>query len=175
MVTTTNMAFHGSLLQRLSYLERSMNIILQDEVLLLDMTQQPYASNVHQSTTNLHCRIRLQDTIGCLPMQYLCLYSIAFQILELDMSLDRHIPRHTIDATIVGCNMDRIGALREELRLQMVYYYYLCSIIKFCLSRPQFPRVSSLCLLDQMQILDTHIWLLSFTLLDVRLYYLCSA
>jgi hypothetical protein len=53
------MAFHDSLPQRLSHLERSMNIILQDKVLLLDMTQQPHASNVHQSTTNLHCRIRL--------------------------------------------------------------------------------------------------------------------
>ena len=36
-----------------------MNIILQDEVLLLNMTKQPHASNVDQSAMNLYCRISL--------------------------------------------------------------------------------------------------------------------
>jgi hypothetical protein len=53
------MACHDPFLQRLSHLESSMNMILQDEVLLLDMTKQPHASNVHQSAVNPYRRIRL--------------------------------------------------------------------------------------------------------------------
>jgi hypothetical protein len=49
-------------------------------------------------------------------MQDVCLDSIAFEILELDVSLDCHIPCHAIDLAIVSYDMDRMGRLRKELR-----------------------------------------------------------
>src|SRR5215471_19030925 len=56
-----------------------------------------------------------------------------------------------------------------------MYYYSLLCVIKLCLLCQQLPFIANLCLLGQMQVLDTHIWLFSLSRLSYRLYNRRSA
>src|SRR5712692_2128319 len=99
---TTGIVHHDTPAQRLSHLEGSMYIILQDKALLIDIPEQPYPSDVNQSTVNLYCSVSPQDTTGSLPVEYVCFYSIPFQILKLNVPLDSHVPCGIINLTIIS-------------------------------------------------------------------------
>jgi len=107
-----------------------MDIILQDEALLLDIALQPYPGNVYESAVNVYCRISPQETTGSVPGEYGCFYSIASQILELNVALDRHIPRSAINVTMIGRYLYGWSRLRKQLGSYLMHNDEMLGVMK---------------------------------------------
>src|SRR5262249_50813868 len=110
-----------------------------------------------------------QETASSMPREHVCFYSIPFQILELNVTLDCHVPRSTVNVTVISRYLCGLSCPRQQLGSHLMDNDELLCIIKFRVVSQQLPSVPSfLLLLNQTHVLHTHIRWLCLALLCHR-------
>src|SRR5262249_204486 len=84
----------------------------------------------------------------------------------MNIVLDRHIPRSTVNVTVISSYPYGWRCLRQQLGLHLMHNDQMLGIIKLRVVSQQLPAVPTLFrLFNQTHVLHTHVWWLSLALL----------